>query len=129
MMLAVIDASLVVALLIDASNEKIAAAGAYESLNAPTHLDIECLSALRGNYLGGRIPASELATAAMLVEKMPITRHPLAALAPRIVALSVNATVYDAAYIALAEALDAELLTTDARLAAVPGIACPVRVL
>jgi predicted nucleic acid-binding protein len=47
----------------------------------------------------------------------------------RIVALAANATAYDAAYIALAEALDADLLTSDARLARVPDIACTVRVL
>ena len=42
-------------------------------------------------------------------------------MAPRIWALKQNLSAYDAAYVALAEALDAPLLTLDARLAAAPG--------
>jgi hypothetical protein len=34
---------------------------------------------------------------------------------------------YDAAYVALAEFLDAELLTLDGKIAAVPGVQCVVR--
>ena len=37
-----------------------------------------------------------------------------------------NVTAYDAAYVALAEALDCPLLTADARLARAPGIRCEV---
>jgi predicted nucleic acid-binding protein len=37
-------------------------------------------------------------------------------------------SAYDAAYVALAEALDASLLTADARLARAPGLRCPVTV-
>lgn len=40
-----------------------------------------------------------------------------------------NVSAYDAAYVALAEALDAELVTADARLAAAPGLRCPVTLL
>jgi predicted nucleic acid-binding protein len=40
-----------------------------------------------------------------------------------------NLTAYDAAYVALAEALDAVLLTADRRLAGVPGLPAPVEVL
>ena len=40
-----------------------------------------------------------------------------------------NLTVYDAAYVALAEALDAPLLTADARLAKTSGPRCPIEVL
>ncbi len=36
---------------------------------------------------------------------------------------------YDAVYVALAEALEAELVTADQRLAAAPGIRCRVRVI
>jgi len=39
-----------------------------------------------------------------------------------------NLRTYDALYVALAEVLDATLLTADARLAAAPGIACRVEV-
>jgi predicted nucleic acid-binding protein len=51
----------------------------------------------------------------------PIRRYPHTALLDRIWALRHNLTAYDAAYVALAEALGAPLLTCDARLAAAPG--------
>ena len=38
-----------------------------------------------------------------------------------------NVTPYDAAYVALAEALRCELVTADARLAAAPGLRCDTR--
>ncbi len=47
--------------------------------------------------------------------------HPHTPLMERIWALGENLTAYDAAYVALAEALDAPLVTMDARLAQVPG--------
>ena len=40
-----------------------------------------------------------------------------------------DVTAYDACYVALAEALDATLVTADARLAAAPGVSCRVHVL
>jgi predicted nucleic acid-binding protein len=52
---------------------------------------------------------------------MPIDRYAHDPLLPRIWALRTNATAYDAAYIALAEALGATLLTTDSKMASVPG--------
>jgi predicted nucleic acid-binding protein len=104
----------------------------YGSLHAPAHLDIECLGALRGNYLGRRLDLAEATTIATLVSDMPIVRRDIGALVTRIMALAPSATAYatayDAAYLALAEAVDADLLTRDARLAKVPGITCHVRV-
>ena len=43
--------------------------------------------------------------------------------------LRANVTVHDAAYVALAETLDCELLTADQRLAHAPGPRCTIRVL
>jgi predicted nucleic acid-binding protein len=40
-----------------------------------------------------------------------------------------NLTIYDAMYVALAELLDAPLVTSDGRLAGAPGARCPVEVL
>lgn len=129
MTLAVIDASLIVELLLAGSSDHIEVTGSYESLNAPVNVDIECINALRGTFLGGLMEPVDFATTALLVPEMPITRHPIGPLVPRILTLASNATAYDGAYIALAEALDAELLTTDARLAGIPGVRCQVRVL
>jgi predicted nucleic acid-binding protein len=126
---AVLDASLVVGLLTSRPGLSADALQGYEWQHAPSHFDIECVNALRGQFLGGQLTASEFATIALRVPKVPVTRHEVGPLMMRIVALAANATAYDAAYIALAEALDADLLTSDARLARVPGIACKVRVL
>ena len=51
----------------------------------------------------------------------PLRRYPHDVLLPRIWDLRHNLTAYDAAYVALAEALDAPLLTRDQRLAAAAG--------
>jgi predicted nucleic acid-binding protein len=126
---AVLDASIVVGLLTSRPGLDRDLLVRYDSHHAPSHIDVECVNALRGMMLGGQILAADLELLAMHVPQTPIIRYPLGPLVPRILALARNATAYDAAYIALAEALDADLLTTVARLVAVPGIACPVRVL
>jgi len=51
----------------------------------------------------------------------PLRRYPHDLLLPRIWDLRNNLTAYDATYVALAEALDAPLLTRDRRLAAAAG--------
>jgi predicted nucleic acid-binding protein len=43
--------------------------------------------------------------------------------------LRANVTAYDAAYVALAEALDCPLITADKRLSRAPGLHCPVTLL
>ena len=62
---------------------------------------------------------AEEAIAAFL--DLDLARYPHDALLPRIWALRKNVTACDAAYLALAEALDAPLLTTDEKLARSPG--------
>jgi predicted nucleic acid-binding protein len=52
---------------------------------------------------------------------LPLDRYSHEFLLLRIWELRHNLTAYDAAYVALAEALDAPLLTCDRALAAVPG--------
>lgn len=48
---------------------------------------------------------------------------------PRAWDLRTNLSAYDAIYLALAEQLDATLLTADARAARAPGLRCPVEML
>jgi predicted nucleic acid-binding protein len=126
---AVIDASLAVDLLTRRGDLRKQILDPYSTHHAPSHIDIECISALRGMLLGRRLSSDDFVGIAAAVTVMPITRHPLDPLVPRILGLAHNATPYDAAYIALAEALDADLLTTDAAMASIPGITCRVRVL
>ncbi|MFP5220376.1 MAG: type II toxin-antitoxin system VapC family toxin [Actinomycetes bacterium] len=69
------------------------------------------------------------ALAATDLADLPLERARHAPLPARCWELRQHLTPYDAAYVALAEALDVELLTVDARLAAAPGLRCAVSVL
>lgn len=92
-----------------------------ESLHAPHLLDIEVAQVLRRFAAAGELTATRGREALDDLDALPITRYPHDILLPRIWELRANLTAYDAAYVALAEALDAPLLTTDARLARAPG--------
>lgn len=96
---------------------------------APNLIDLEILQGLRGMWLGAKLSDSELHAASASLQRMPIVRYPLRRLAPRILDLRHNLTVYDASYVALAEALGVELVTLDARMAGAPGLRCAVRVI
>jgi predicted nucleic acid-binding protein len=61
--------------------------------------------------------------------EIPVRRHGHRALVGRAWELREVMTVYDAAYAALAEQLDAQLLTRDARMARAPGLRCEVRLI
>ena len=58
---------------------------------------------------------------------LPVILVPFAHLATRAWELRANLTMYDASYVALAELLDAPLVTLDARIARAPGVRCEVR--
>jgi predicted nucleic acid-binding protein len=60
---------------------------------------------------------------------LPITRVPVGPLLQRAFELRANVTAYDACYVALAEALDCPLVTTDRRLANASAITCVTEVL
>jgi len=97
---------------------------AGDALFAPAHLDVEIVSALRGlarhNPGLNRIVPNALEHLA----GFPIRRMPLPPLLSRAWELRHNITVYDATYVALAERLDAVLITCDARLASASGPHC-----
>ena len=92
----------------------------------PHLADVEVLHALRGLWLAGQIEEAELVIAAADLEAMPMPRFGMTGLHHRVLQLRQNLSVYDATYVALAEALELELVTYDRAMAAAPGIRCDV---
>lgn len=95
---------------------------ATEDLHAPSLLDIEVVSALRGLTRAGHLSGTRAQDALTDFDDLPVQRWPAAdALRRRAFQLRDNPSSYDAAYVALAEALECPLLTRDARLARFGG--------
>jgi predicted nucleic acid-binding protein len=88
-----------------------------QDLHAPHLIDVEFLQVLRSLVIAGELSADRAGDARTDYEDLRIARYPNQALADRVWELRHNLTAYDAAFVALAEALDAPLVTTDARLA------------
>lgn len=100
-----------------------------ETLHVPHLADVEVLQVLR-RFAMAKILDQERALQALDdYQDLPLTRYPHSVLLRRIWQLRHNLTAYDAAYIALAEALQATLLTTDRALASIPGHGAKVRVI
>jgi predicted nucleic acid-binding protein len=76
---------------------------------------------LRRYAASGQVGAERGRLALLDLTDLPMHRYSHDFLLPRIWALRHNLTAYDATYVALAEALDAPLLTRDRHLAAAPG--------
>jgi predicted nucleic acid-binding protein len=92
-----------------------------ESLHAPHLLDVEVAQVLR-RYVHDKTVAAERGQEALEdFGDLPLTRYPHDFLIPRIWELRSTLTAYDAAYVALAEVLDAPLLTCDSKIASAPG--------
>jgi len=90
-----------------------------ETLHAPHLLDLEVAQVLRRYALAGELDSSRGLEALEDLADLPLIRYPHDLLLPRIWELRRNLTAYDAAYVALAEALAAPLLTRDAALVSV----------
>ncbi len=92
-----------------------------EEILAPYLLDIEVAHALRRYALRGALSPARGAEALSDVAELRLRRYPHLPLLPRIWELRENLSAFDAAYVALAEALDAPLVTSDAAIARAPG--------
>ena len=77
----------------------------------------------------GALDAARAPLALADFASLGLRRHAHDVLVPRIWELRHDATAYDAAYLALAEATGAPLVTTDAKLATVPGSRARVEVM
>lgn len=123
----VIDASV----LVDAFIGDVAAANRIsgEELHAPHLIDLEVASALRRLESSGVIAELDAARFLSALRIANLHRHSHRELLGSIWGLRNNLSSYDAAYVALATALDAPLVTTDAKLAAAPGLTCAVELI
>ena len=130
-MRSVADASVIVAFLLgegsDAERDAM-----LDEVHAPTLVDVEVTQTLRGLLRAGKIDLATADLGRIELADLPIRRHPDAALLLRAWELRDVCTTYDALYAALAEGLDATLITRDARLARslaeAPSVTCAVRI-
>lgn len=116
----VVDASALLEVLLQTSAAPAIADRLFdpaETLHAPFLLGVEVLQVLRRYALTGQIDEARGREALADLKDLAIERYPHEPLLERAWALRENFTAYDAAYLVLAEALGAVLVTCDGRLA------------
>jgi predicted nucleic acid-binding protein len=125
----VVDASAVVAALVDGgpTGQWAAVELGREGLAAPHHMQIEAANILRWAVAAGDLSADVAALAHEDLLQLRVDLFPYEPHAPRVWELRNNLAVTDAWYVALAEALEAPLVTLDQRIARAPGPRCDFR--
>ena len=99
-----------------------------QSLHAPHLLDVEVAQVLR-RYVREKIISAQRGQEALEdLADIPLSRYPHDFLIPRVWELRATLTAYDAVYVALAELLDARLLTCDGKIASASGHSANVEV-
>lgn len=126
----VVDASVLVIALADdgPDGDHVRARLRGETIALPELADLEVVSVLRKQVRAGAVLDRRARQALDDLSALPAQRAPHRALLARCWELRDNLTVYDAAYVALAEAIDATLLTGDTRLARESGPKCRIEV-
>lgn len=127
----VVDASVLVVALADDGGDGDRVRGRLhgEQIAAPEIIDLEVTSVLRKQVASGSVALRRADLALADLIELPMRRVSHRALLPRCWELRQNLTTYDVAYGALAEVLQAPLLTADSRLANAPALRCPVEVI
>ena len=127
----VVDASIVASALGDDGDDGERARGELvgERLFAPELIDLEVASVWRRTAGAGRLGKRRAGQALADLAGLPLARAPHQPLMGRVWELRDNLTPYDAAYVALAEALETPLLTADRRLTRAAGAYCEIRLL
>ncbi len=111
-----VDASVAVAYLLGEA-AAVEREGMLGDVHTPSLLDVEVNQTLRGLVLGAKLDLSTAQLGRDELGQLGVRRHPDAALLHRAWELRDLCTIYDGLYVALAEALDAALITRDGRLA------------
>lgn len=93
---------------------------------APAHLLTEVMSVIRGHVLGSKLSLTRASDAIATLAAITVSLSDCQTLLNRIWERRHNLTSYDAAYVTLAEALGAPLVTADARLINATGITCSI---
>lgn len=126
----VVDASALLEVLLqtDAAAAIEARLFSGETLHAPHLLDLEVVQVLRRYQRAGALTVQRGREALEDLSAFRIERYPHHLFLDRVWSLRANATAYDACYLALAEALDATLITRDRRLAAASGHGATIEV-
>ncbi len=127
----VVDASVLVVALADdgADGDHARQRLRGEELAAPELIDLEVASVLRKQFAMGSLDSRRAQLSLTDMADLAIQRTPHLPLLARCWELRENMTIYDAAYVALAEVLEAILLTADTRMARAPGPRCSIEVL
>ena len=93
-----------------------------QEAHAPHLLDVEVVGALRRRVLSSQLARARADLALSDLLGLRLVRYPHTPFLRRAWSLRTNLTVADGVFVALAEALDAPLVTTDGRIAAAAGI-------
>ncbi len=119
----VVDSSVIVETFatVDPPTRLISRLAADGDLHAPQLIDTEVLAVLRRMTLHGTIDIRHAEAVRADFANLRLTRYAHQPLGDRVWALRHNLSAYDATFVALAELLQAPLVTCDARLASAPG--------
>lgn len=128
----VVDASAILEVLLrtpaaEAIEERIFAP--ETTIHAPHLIDLEIAQVLRRYVRSSQLKPERGSQALQDLQDFPLNRYPHEPFLARIWELRHNVTAYDAAYLALAEALPAPLVTRDTRLLAIDGISTVIEVI
>ncbi len=128
-MTVVVDASAVAAALVDDGNDGTWAEAELirDDLAAPHLMPVEVANILRRAVLARHLSLDSATLAHRDLLRLPVQLFPYEPSAERVWQLRNNLSAYDAWYVAVAEALDAPLVTLDRRMSRARGPRCPFR--